>query len=91
MEKRRKDGEKFYEFVERIGEENLKKFYAKYSKVSPSDPDVFREPGISEEFKMEAEARGECAGSLIDLMAINLFDAFRNIYEYQKSKKSSME
>jgi sulfite reductase beta subunit-like hemoprotein len=85
--KERKDGEKFYEFVERIGEEKFKEILAKHSKVSPSDPDVFREPGISDEFKMEAEARGECAGSLIDLMAVNLFDSFRNIYDIKVEEK----
>jgi hypothetical protein len=36
---------------------------------------------------MEAEVRGECVGSLLDLMAINLFDAVRNTYEAEDDLK----
>jgi hypothetical protein len=36
---------------------------------------------------MEAESRGECVGSLLDLMAINLFDSIRNIYEGEDDMK----
>ena len=75
------------ELVEEKGIDFFRRILAKYSKVSPSDPDVFREPGEKEDFKMEAEARGECAGSLIDVMAINLFDSLRNIYEAEDDTK----
>ncbi|MCX7734697.1 MAG: nitrite/sulfite reductase [bacterium] len=80
----RKDGEEFFEMVDRLGTDFFRKILAKYSKVDPNNPDIYREPGISEEFKMEAESRGECAGSLVDLMAINLFDSYRNIYEIEQ-------
>ncbi len=80
----RKGNEEFFEMVDRLGLDFFRRILAKYSKVNPDDPEVYREPRISEEFKMEAEARGECAGSLLDLMAVNLFDAYRNIYEVEQ-------
>jgi sulfite reductase beta subunit-like hemoprotein len=88
--KERKDGEKFYEFCNRIGLDRFREILAKCSKVDPNDEDVFREPGLVEEFKMEAEARGECAGSLLDIMAINLFDSFRNIYDIENELKTNI-
>ena len=42
---------------------------------------------MDKEFKMEAESRGECMGSLLDLMAVNLFDAIRNVYEAEDDIK----
>ena len=79
--KERKNGETFTEFVDRVGLDTFRKILAKYAKADPSDPDIYKEPGMDEEFRMEAESRGECAGSLIDLMAINLFDAIRYTLE----------
>ncbi len=83
----KKDKEEFFELVDRLGIEKFKEILAKHSKADPYDPEIYFEPGIGEEFKMEAEARGECAGSLIDLMAVNLFDAYRNIYEIEYLKQ----
>lgn len=80
----RKGNEEFFEMVDRLGIDFFRNILVKHSKVDPDNPEVYREPGISEEFKMEAEARGECAGSLLDLMAVNLFDAYRNIYELEQ-------
>ncbi len=78
---KRLSGEKFYEFVDRIGINEIRKLLIKNSIVEKENYEYFREPGIEEEFKMEAESRGECAGSLLDIMAINLYDSIRNIYE----------
>lgn len=75
------EGEQFFEFVDRIGIDQFRKLLIKNSKVDKENYEYFREPGFQDEFKMEAESRGECAGSLLDIMAINLYDSIRNIYE----------
>lgn len=82
------NGEQFYEFVDRIGIDQFRKLLIKNSKVDKENLEYFREPGFEEEFKMEAESRGECAGSLLDIMAINLYDSIRNIYEAEDDIKS---
>ncbi|MEG8946162.1 nitrite/sulfite reductase [Rosettibacter firmus] len=82
------DGEKFYEFVDRIGIDTFRKLLIKNSTVEKDNYDYFHEPGIESEFKMEAESRGECAGSLLDIMAINLYDSIRNIYEAEDDIKA---
>lgn len=82
------ENEEFFEFVDRIGTEPFRRTLAKYSKVGQELPEFYKEPGFEEDFKMEAESRGECAGSLLDLMAVNLFDSFRNIYEIEDDIKS---
>ena len=83
----KKDGEEFFEFIDRVGLDVFRRILAKFVKVDPNDPEIYAEPGIAEEFKMEAESRGECVGSLLDLMAINLFDSIRNIYEGEDDMK----
>jgi sulfite reductase beta subunit-like hemoprotein len=77
----RNDDEKFFEFVDRVGLNAFRRILAPFAKTDPNDPEIYSEPEITEEFKMEAETRGECMGSLLDVMAVNLFDAIRNIYE----------
>lgn len=84
----KQDNEQFFEFVERIGLDPFRKILIKYSKVGNELPEFYKEPGLEEDFKMEAESRGECAGSLLDLMAINLFDSLRNIYESEDDIKA---
>ncbi|MFA3783524.1 nitrite/sulfite reductase [Melioribacteraceae bacterium 4301-Me] len=86
--KNKNDNEQFFEFVDRVGIDPFRRILAKYSKIEVEDPQFYKEPGLDEEFKMEAESRGECAGSLLDLMAINLFDSIRNIYEAEDDLKS---
>ncbi len=81
------DGEEFYEFVDRVGIDSFRRVLAPFAKADPNDPEIYAEPGIAEDFKMEAETRGECMGSLLDIMAINLFDAIRNIYEAEDDMK----
>jgi sulfite reductase beta subunit-like hemoprotein len=81
------DGEQFFEFVDRVGLDSFRRVLAPFAKADPSDPEIYAEPGIMEDFKMEAESRGECMGSLLDIMAINLFDAVRNIYEAEDDMK----
>jgi len=83
----RQNGEEFFEFVERLGLDSFRRLLASFAKADPNDPGIFAEPGIDKEFKMEAEIRGECAGSLLDVMAINLFDALRNTYEAEDDMK----
>ncbi|MGK9475651.1 nitrite/sulfite reductase [Melioribacter sp. OK-6-Me] len=80
-EENKKNNEQFYEFVERMGFEPFRKILATYMASQNLSNDIYKEPGFEEDFKMEAESRGECAGSLLDLMAINLFDSIRYIYE----------
>lgn len=84
----KKDGEQFFEFVDRTGIDVFRRILAKYSKAGAELPEFYKEPGIEENFKMEAESRGECAGSLLDLMAVNLFDSIRNIYESEDEIKA---
>ncbi len=83
------DGEKFFEFVNRKGIDEFRKILIKHSKVDKDNYDYYREPGIEKEFKMEAESRGECAGSLLDIMAINLYDSIQNIYEAEDDFKAN--
>ncbi|MCL4550548.1 MAG: nitrite/sulfite reductase [Bacteroidetes bacterium] len=80
--------EQFFEFVDRVGVDAFRRILVKYSEVGTELPEFYKEPGFEEEFKMEAESRGECAGSLLDLMAINLFDSIRNIYECEDDIKA---
>ncbi|MDH7604683.1 MAG: nitrite/sulfite reductase [Melioribacter sp.] len=84
----KQNGEQFFEFVDRVGIDSLRRILSKYSKVPQDNPEYFHEPYIDEEFKMEAETRGECAGSLLDIMAINLYDSMRNIYEAEDDIKA---
>lgn len=77
----RQDGEEFFEFADRVGLDAFRRILAPFVKMNPNDPEIYSEPGIAKEFKMEAESRGECMGSLLDIMAISLFDSIRNIYE----------
>lgn len=86
--KKRQEGETFYQFVDRVGVEPFRKMLAGLSLSEEVSDDFYKEPGFDEDFKMEAESRGECAGSLLDLMAINLFDAIRNIYEAEDDIKA---
>jgi sulfite reductase beta subunit-like hemoprotein len=83
----REDGEQFFEFVDRVGLDSFRRVLAPFAKADPNDPEIYSEPGIDKEFKMEAESRGECMGSLLDIMAINLFDSLRNIYEAEDDMK----
>lgn len=85
--KKSKNYKSLRELVEEKGIDFLRKILAKYAKADVSDPEILREPGEKEEFKMEAEARGECAGSLLDIMAVNLFDSLRNMYEAEDDAK----
>ncbi len=75
------NNEQFFEFVDRIGVGAFRRILAKYAMKGTGLPEFYKEPGLKENFKMEAESRGECAGSLLDLMAVNLFDSIRNVYE----------
>lgn len=77
----KQNGEEFFEFADRVGLDSFRRILAPFVKVDPNDSEIYAEPGIADEFKMEAESRGECMGSLLDIMAINLFDSIRNIYE----------
>lgn len=83
----KREGEQFYEFVDRVGLDSFRRVLAPFAKADPNDPEIYAEPGIANEFKMEAETRGECMGSLLDVMAVNLFDAVRNIYEAEDDMK----
>ncbi|HEX3034850.1 MAG TPA: nitrite/sulfite reductase [Thermodesulfobacteriota bacterium] len=83
----RQDGEEFFEFVDRFGIDAFRRVLAPLAKSDPNDPEIYAEPGIDKEFKMEAESRGECMGSLLDIMAVNLFDSNRNIYEAEDDLK----
>jgi sulfite reductase (ferredoxin) len=83
----RGEGEQFFEFVDRVGIDTFRRILAPFAKADPKDPEVYSEPGMDKEFKMEAESRGECMGSLLDLMAVNLFDAIRNVYEAEDDIK----
>ncbi len=85
--KERKEGEQFFEFVDRLGYEPFRKILASYANDGIDKPEFYREAGNEEDFVMEAESRGECAGSLLDVMAVNLFDAIRNIYEAEDEFK----
>ena len=82
------DNEQFFEFVDRIGVDAFRRILAKYSNAGTERAEFYKEPGFEEDFKMEAESRGECAGSLLDLMAVNLFDSIRNIYESEDDIKA---
>lgn len=83
----RQNDEEFFEFVDRVGIDAFRRILSPMSKADPSDPEIYAEPGIQEDFKMEAESRGECMGSLLDIMAVNLFDSARNIYEAEDDIK----
>src|SRR5579875_1694259 len=83
----REGGEEFFEFADRVGIDTFRRILAPFVKTDPSDPEIYTEPGIAEGFKMEAESRGECMGSLLDVMAVNLFDSIRNIYEAEDDIK----
>lgn len=83
----KKDGEEFFEFTDRVGLDSFRRVLAPFAKADPNDPEIYAEPGIGEDFKMEAEARGECMGSLLDIMAVNLFDSIRNVYEAEDDMK----
>lgn len=83
----RQNGEEFFQFVDRVGLDAFRRILARFAKADPNDPEIYAEPGIAEEFKMEAESRGECMGSLLDVIAINLFDSIRNIYEAEDDMK----
>lgn len=83
----RQNGEEFFEFADRVGLDSLRRILAPFVKVDHNDPEIYAEPGIANEFKMEAESRGECMGSLLDIMAINLFDSIRNVYEAEDDIK----
>ncbi|AFN74107.1 putative sulfite reductase, contains SirA-like domain [Melioribacter roseus P3M-2] len=82
--------EQFHEFVDRLGFEPFRKILADYAVSNNTSDDLYKEPGFDENYKMEAESRGECAGSLLDLMAVNLFDSIRNIYEAQDDIKAGL-
>ncbi|MGK9368459.1 nitrite/sulfite reductase [Melioribacter sp. Ez-97] len=86
--KEKNGNEQFHEFVDRLGFDPFRKILAELAASKNPSGDLYKEPGFDEDFKMEAESRGECAGSLLDLMAVNLFDSIRNIYEAEDDLKN---
>ncbi|MGQ0794540.1 MAG: nitrite/sulfite reductase [Deltaproteobacteria bacterium] len=83
----KQNGEEFYQFAERVGTDTFRRLLAPLAKADANDAGIYAEPGIESDFKMEAESRGECMGSLLDTMAVNLFDSVRNVYEAEDDMK----
>lgn len=82
----RLDGESFREFLKRFDTDKIKREISEFTKVSPKseDPELYRDWGQNRDFAIEAAKRGECAGSLLDIISISIFEALREIYEAEE-------
>lgn len=79
----RQDSESFRDFIKRIGIDRVRKEIAEYTKTASKseNPDMYRDWGQNRDFAIEAAKRGECAGSLLDIISISIFEALREVYE----------
>ena len=84
--KEKKDGEIFTEFIQRIGKQRVERILAPFANLPSKEEneDYYKDWGQTQPFKMEAASRGECAGSLIDVIAINIFEGLRYVYEAEE-------
>lgn len=82
----RTNGESFRDFVNRVGLDVFKRELSLFTKVGSKseEPDIYRDWGQNRDFVIEAAKRGECAGSLLDIISISLFESLREVYEAEE-------
>ncbi|MCX8029686.1 MAG: nitrite/sulfite reductase [Brevinematales bacterium] len=82
----RNDGESFRDFLKRFDIEVIKREISPLTKVNPKseDPELYRDWGQNKDFVLEAAKRGECAGSLLDIISISIFESLREVYEAEE-------
>ena len=81
----RKEGEKFREWIERIGKRDIKKLIDPFTNV-PSyekDPSYYTDWGDPREFTIGDIGVGECAGEVVSGVEMGLSAAGREIFEAQ--------
>ncbi len=80
------ENETFRDFIKRVDPETIKKEIYVFTSIESKseEPDIYVEWGQSKEFTIEAAKRGECAGSLLDIISISLFESLREVYEAEE-------
>lgn len=80
------DNESFRDFINRVGLDRIKREIAEFTKIykKVDKPEMYRDWGQDRDFQIEAAKRGECAGSLLDIISISLFEAQRELYEAEE-------
>lgn len=80
-----KDGEKFREWVDRIGKREVKALVTPLTPVPPyeQDPSYYVDWGDPREFTIGDIGVGECAGEVVGFVDMGLSDAERELFEAQ--------
>lgn len=81
----RKDGERFQDFIQRIGKAELRSMLEDLTKlpVDPSDRSYFSDWGDPREYSIGDIGVGECAGEVISAVEFGLAAAERKVFEAQ--------
>ena len=74
----RAEGENFWEFVERVGDEKLKKILSKHQALEEGI-EYYKDFGSDKEFSLEEVGVGECMGIVADMVELSLEEAKRQI------------
>ncbi|MFN4245231.1 MAG: hypothetical protein ACK4F9_03660 [Brevinematia bacterium] len=82
----RNEVESFREFLKRFDLDIIKREISVFTRVGSKseEPEVYRDWGQNRDFVIEAAKRGECAGSLLDIISISLFESLREVYEAEE-------
>ncbi len=75
--KERRNTENFSEYIGRVGTHRFEEMLSDLLEVPPFEqaPEYYYDFGIDRKFSLEEIGPGECAGSMVDLMEVNLRDA----------------
>ncbi|MBI2952663.1 sulfurtransferase TusA family protein [bacterium] len=81
--KERKEGERFNDFIRRLGKARLRDLMADLRAVPAFEEgsDYYRDWGHDAEFSLKDMGVGECAGQLVEMVELQLSESDRDIFE----------
>jgi len=81
----KKNGEKFKDFIKRVGKVELKKILEDLARppANPSDRTFFSDWGDPREYSLSDMGTGECAGEVVSAVEFDLAAAERELFEAQ--------
>jgi len=87
----RKDGERFQEFIQRVGKAELRSMLEDLTKLpaDPSDRSYFSDWGDPREYSIGDIGVGECAGEVVSAVEFGLAAAERKVFESQLALDTS--
>lgn len=86
----RQDGERFQDFIRRLGKVEVKKLLDAFTEVPPydRDPSFYRDWGGVREYSKSDIGIGECAGEVVSLVDFGLKAAERELFDAQVSHEA---